>query len=373
VKGVGVHDHVFHRADQRGTEAGDERRSDAAPPRPRAQTPVPSERGPATGPGIAFPDAGRITAATTGRPTTRRASYAVSTRIRRASPAADAPPGHEKTSWADPAALSAEMAARRRPVPEPEVGRTVRLPDIVVESAGVETDSVNGQLQYQGTTARHGPEPATDFGDTQPGSYVLTGITVTKNEGSYDVSATLQHHVTFQVRDEVGPGTAREKNIESENDPRITARNYEAIAADLTPRMNDLGGRPPRLAYWSRGLTIIHEQFHADDNVGLSRTGVGDAQGWLNQQQTDSAEGVQHLLEQAVVQVKKTRDDGMKMPGREERAYGDGAPLYLALVNRIRSKFSKGEGGARADSVKPDPNKQGTSGSKPKRDLRSSG
>ncbi len=283
-------------------------------------------------------------------------------------------PGHEKTDADDPAVVAAALAARRGgPIPEPGLGATVRLPDIVVESTAVETDSVRGQILYQGATAQHGPEPATDFGDTQPGNYVLTGITVTKTEGSYDVSATLQHHVTFQVRDEVGPGTAREKNIESENDPRITARNYEAIAADLTPRMNDLGGRPPRLAYWSRGLTIIHEQFHADDTVGLSRTGVGDAQSWLNQQQTDSADGVQHLLEQAVLQVKKARDDGMKMPGREERAYGDGAPLYLALVNRIRTKFSRAEGGARADSVKPDPNKQGTSGSKPKRDLRSSG
>jgi hypothetical protein len=294
----------------------------------------------------------------------------MSTRIR-AKPAADAPAGHEKSSWTDPTALRAAMAARRRPVPEPEVGGTVRLPDIVVESDAVETDSVKGTIDYQGTTAQEGPEPEHDFGDTKPGNYVLENITVTKAEASYDVKARLKHHVTFQVRDEIGPGDSRQKDISSANDPKITEKNYEAVAADLTPRTDDLGGRPPRRAYWSRALTIIHEQFHADDTVRLSQTGVNEAQGWLNQQQADSAEGIQQLLEQAVVHVKKTRDDGMAMPGREVRAYGDGARLYLNLVNQIRTKFRGSDRGGRGDSARQDPNQK--SGSKPTRNLRSSG
>jgi hypothetical protein len=324
-----------------------------------------------------FGDTGRVRPITTTatRSTSRRSAYGLTSRIRRASPFADAVPGNEKTSWTDPDSLAAELSVRTAgsAIPEPRVGETVRLPDIVVEPGepSLETDAVGGAITYNGTTAQSGPEPTNDFGDTQPGRYVLTNVAVTKGESAWDVRATLQHDVTFQVRNEVGPTDARQKDISTATDPRITGKNYAAIAADLTPNRKDLGGRPPRLVYWSRALTIVHEQFHADDTVRLSRNGTESAQKWLGQQQADSAAAVEKLLEQAVATVKATRDEGMKMPGREERAYGDGIPLYEKLVSEIKAKFERGKGGSRANFAKFDPSQQGTATSN-KRDLRKS-
>lgn len=58
------------------------------------------------------------------------------------------------------------------------------------------------------------------------------------------------------------------------------------------------------------------------------------------------------------------------MPGRELRAYGDGVAQYEALVDRIRAKFERGKRVSGIDSTKF--GAEGPSGSKPKRDLRTS-
>jgi hypothetical protein len=315
---------------------------------------------------------GRRTAAVDGaRPAAgagsiSRFSAPIRTRIRRRPPMADAPPGGETTSTTDPSLVTTGPAPA-----EPELGQTVRLPDIVLDGgdADIETDAIKGAIAYQGRAFQAGKEPENDFGDTKPGNYELTDIAITKGAEAYDVSANLKHDVTFQVRDEVGPGATRAKDITGPDDPKITPQNWRRVVADLTPNKSDYNGRPPRLGFWSRDITIVHERFHADEAVALSSAGTTQATNDLNQRQAASVEGVQQALEALVVDVKTARDDGMKMPGRENRAYGDGAHLYDALTTGIAKRFANTEKETRSGATKSD-----SKGGKepPKRNLRNS-
>ena len=96
----------------------------------------------------------------------------------------------------------------------------------------------------------------------------------------------------------------------------------------------------------------MHERFHADETVALSTAGTTQATSRLNQRQAASVEGVQQALEDLVVDVKTARDDGMKMPGREDRAYGDGAHLYEALTTGIAKRFANTEKETRSGATK---------------------
>jgi hypothetical protein len=123
---------------------------------------------------------------------------------------------------------------------------------------------------------------------------------------------------------------------------QITSTNYTSAASDLTPNMSDLKGRPPRNSLWASDLTIIHEQFHVSERKTHGGRGVTNAQAWLNTQTASSAADVQNLLTQVPGKVIATSQAAMTMPGKEERAYIAGAPLYSARAVAIKAKGDAG-------------------------------
>jgi len=244
----------------------------------------------------------------------------------------DAMPGNEQTSIIDLASLlSQTKAAPVESISEPQEGRPVRLPDIVFDQGTVETDAIASTLTYAPTVTQSGPAPA-PFGETLPYTFIMSGINVTLAPGTFNVTATIDNPITFQV------ASGGKIDISSETDPDITQANYPTVASDLTPNMSDLNGRPPRTQFWAQDLCIRHERFHATDGIGHAGSGVTLAQNWLNTQTASSVADVNTLLGQAPARVIAARSAAMAYPGRENRAYGDGAPAYLARATAIKTK-----------------------------------
>jgi hypothetical protein len=247
----------------------------------------------------------------------------------------DAMPGNEEISTIDNDSLLAQTSVPPLvgSIPEPQEGETALLSDIVVAASAAitETDGIASTLGYNPTITQSGPPPS-PFGETLPYTFTMSGITVTSTPGTYDVKATIDNPITFQV------SSGGKTNISSDTDPNITQANYTTAVSDLTPDMSDLNGRPPRTQFWAEDLCIRHERFHATEGAGHSRSGVTLAQNWLNLQAAASVAEVHTLLAQVPARVIATRSAAMTYPGREERAYGDGAPLYLARANAIKTK-----------------------------------
>ncbi len=148
----------------------------------------------------------------------------------------------------------------------------------------------------------------------------------------------MENPITFNV---AGGGKT---NISSENDAALTHANFPTAASDLTPNMGDLGGRPPRTTFWAQDLTVVHEQFHVGERQRFARTGVASAQTWLSGQTAADVAGVNALLAQVPGRV-ITSSQALMNPGKEERAYGAGAPAYLARANAITAKGARGAAG----------------------------
>jgi hypothetical protein len=79
------------------------------------------------------------------------------------------------------------------------------------------------------------------------------------------------------------------------------------------------------------------------------------AQAWLNSQTAGSVAAVNALLGQVPGRVADVRRAAMTYPGREERAYADGAPLYLARANAVKKK---GDANGYAAATNPSPAKK---------------
>ena len=105
--------------------------------------------------------------------------------------------------------------------------------------------------------------------------------------------------------------------------------------SDLTPDMGDLNGRPPRTQFWAKDLTETHEQFHANDRKTRAPAALRVASNWLGTQQAATAADVGTLLGQVPGRMVADVSAGMTMPGKEERAYGDGAGAYSRRANAI--------------------------------------
>jgi hypothetical protein len=254
----------------------------------------------------------------------------------------DAPAGHEQTSSiAFETLLGQTRQAPVGAVREPRGGETVRLPDITMapSEALEQTDAIASTLTYNSSVTKSGAAPD-GFGVTLPYTHAISGINVTAAAGSFNVTATVDNPITFQVRSSTGPDG--QVDIASETDSDITAGNYATVVADLTPDMSDLNGRPPRTQFWAEDICTRHERFHADEDVVHGRAGVAAAQTWLNGQTAGSVADVNTLLGQVPARVAATVSTAMAYPGREERSYGNGAPLYRARVNAIRGRGSGG-------------------------------
>lgn len=225
-------------------------------------------------------------------------------------------------------------------IPEPAEGQTVRLPDIRSGSGASETDAVASTLTYNPTVTQAAGEPADSFGETSPYDFSMSGITVTVSASAFTVVATVDNPITFQVRTTTGP--AGQVDIDSDADADIDLGNYGTVVSDLTPDMTDLKGRPPRTEYFAKDITVVHERFHATDGQAHAQTGVTLAQAWLNGQTAANVAAVNALVGQVPARVIATRRAAMTYPGREERAYTDGAPLYTARATAIQTKGAAG-------------------------------
>jgi hypothetical protein len=204
-------------------------------------------------------------------------------------------------------------------------------------------DSVSATLGYASTTARGGATPS-GFGVCRA-SASLTGVTITPGSGTYTVAGTYELEIRWQVRSGVGP--SREVDIASDADPDIRACNYQLVAKDLTPNMGDLGGRPPRDHFWAEDLTGRHERVHATDYGTYGPDARTAAQNWLRAQTAASRAEIQNtLLIGALRESMRALKALMETaPGAEPRAYGDGAPIYLARATAIRTKGDAGDYG----------------------------
>lgn len=250
----------------------------------------------------------------------------------------DAAPGGESAEPELAEVEPPELAAVR----EPEEGGTVRIPNIDPKLPPAPfADAIASTMAFNPTVtqAAGNPAKAGDFGVTDASNFALSGITVTPSSGTFQVQARVDNPITYQVR--TGGGPTGQTDIPSDSARAITKANYPDVAGDLTPDMSDLGGRPPRTDFYARDLTIVHERFHATDSQRFSKAAVTLEQNRLNAVTAASVADVQSLLNPVPGRVRTAMFAGMPYPAREERAYGDGAPLYTARADAIMDKGSK--------------------------------
>jgi hypothetical protein len=257
-------------------------------------------------------------------------------------PFQDAPPGRENDP--DPFQyLSAQPDPKGGDIAEPEEGQKVALPDITFSNVAEIplTDAIVSILGPINTITNSGSPSAGDFGTTVPSMPTMSNITVTSASSVFIVSATVNYSVRFAFLTGTGPGG--EKDVTSDTSPLIKASNYTTVASDLTPNMGDLGGRPPRTQFFASDLTAKHERFHADDSATRMTLAVTLQMAWLNGQTAASVADVNTLLGQVPGRAFSAMMAGMAAPGREIRAYGDGAPSYTARANSISTKGAAGQ------------------------------
>jgi LysM repeat protein len=180
------------------------------------------------------------------------------------------------------------------------------------------------------------------------------------NSGVYTVKGDFDYRIRWSVRGSTGPNS--QKDVSSDTDSDIKAHNYQFVAKDLTPNMGDLNGRPPRRGYWSKDITTTHEIYHANDRSTFGRDGATAAQAWLNTQRSTSASNVRGtLLPQALTEGMRAVNTRMNAaPGKEQRAYGDGAGAYLARATSIKTKGDAGDYGKISARVMVHPKGGGT-------------
>lgn len=224
-----------------------------------------------------------------------------------------------------------------------------------VEPMMAEADKVAGQLGYTTSVSQEQGDPTdpTEFGFTW-GYHIKVAdggkIHYDKPSSTWQVSVTYDNPVKFRVYTSAGP--RGQIDIESPNDAQINKGNFPQVAADLTPGAD---GRPPRSHFWSRDLTISHEQFHVVDGQGLCRQAVTSEQAQLNQQQANSMDEVKALLNPIPGRIIKAREAGMKNGG-EDRAYAAGKAAYQTRADTIRAngkanKYAMADGGEPGNAV----------------------
>lgn len=233
--------------------------------------------------------------------------------------------------------VDAVLAAQVVVPAEVEVGRTVRLPDLVVpgDLLPPEQDTIGAAITYAPTVTRSGT--VSPFGSTRWSTFTVTGTTVTPSAGAYGVAFTLTNPITYNV------ASGGQDDIPSATAAPITHANFAAVADDLTPDMSDLGGRPPRDHFWAEDLTLRHENFHATERRSFATTGTQVAQAWLASQTATSIVDVVRLIAQVPGRVVASSQAAAgDVPTKEARAYGDGAALYRGRADAIRARGASG-------------------------------
>jgi hypothetical protein len=241
--------------------------------------------------------------------------------------------------------------------PQRKDGQPIPIPNWLLPSiSGEQTDSITSHLNYTSSINNTGPLP-TDFGLTKydfvpdnfkytyhratPGTPAGPGSAGTPpTPANYEVSGDIRGVITYQVN------SMGRTNIASDSDPAITQRNYPTIVADLTPPSAHvvrkgrrfMKNQPFRDHFWARDLTIRHEVVHANEDDSFGGQGVQAAQTWLDAQTANSEQQLFALLPEIIRIIGRTVTAGRAVPADEQRAYDDGAPLYLARVQAIKRK-----------------------------------
>src|SRR4030095_1235966 len=113
--------------------------------------------------------------------------------------------------------------------------------------------------------------------------------------------------------------------------------------------------QPFRDHFYARDLTVRHEIFHCREDVRFCGQGVQAAQSWLNRQTANSERKRLGFLPGIITRIGNAVTAGRAVPADEQRAYDDGAPLYLARAQAIKRK-----GDAKGYAPRPAPAPQPT-------------
>lgn len=221
-------------------------------------------------------------------------------------------------------------------VPAPTEDETDALPF----GGGGATQRIQSTLGFTSSRADEPVNPpGGEYGTTTFKALPLKDVEVRTGKRGFTVKATEELEIKVQVCP--GNGPHHEINIADDADPAISSGNYLKVAADLTPDPKD--HVPPRNHYWARDLVFKHEHFHADEDVHYGAEGRKLAQAWLNKQKVSGAGDVDTLLDQVPAYVEGHIQTKMAPPGREQRAYANGAPDYQARADAIKAKGDSGK------------------------------
>jgi|GEM_PF-1551101 len=246
-----------------------------------------------------------------------------------------------------PAAASAETQEPRTPAAtpqgearEPGEGETRQFSNIPPVAAGESQDTIAGNLTYTSPINKViAPQSPGQFGKTSP-VIAVNRSTATQENNVIKVELVVDNNISFWVD---GGGRT---DIASDTDPDITQANYPTVVSDLTPSpaavknaTTDLyKNQPPRTKFWAEDLTIKHERCHANEDVTFGSQGAVIARDWLNTQTARKLEDLDPMIHNVAVKVAAKIDQEMALPGSENRAYDDGAPLYTARAQAVKTK-----------------------------------
>ncbi|WP_449433111.1 hypothetical protein [Pseudomonas putida] len=201
-----------------------------------------------------------------------------------------------------------------------------------------DSDSVGATLVYNPSIANDDiPPKDSEFGATRT-TPQTSDIVVTRDAaaGVFNVTGTVVNTVKWSVHN------CGRTDIPNENAPAITSANYSKVASDLTPNMAKSNGRPPREQFWAQDLTERHERFHANERANTyGRPAFEFAKNWLTAQTATDEAGVDRLVNQIPNKMHESYHASF-VPGKERRAYGDGAPLYKARADAINATGIRG-------------------------------
>lgn len=244
---------------------------------------------------------------------------------------------------------AAPQAAPPGPEPQPQVPQQgpeeagtplfiAQLPGPAAEDSG-EADSIASALSINHDIARGLTVPNSDFGLTSSTLRRFRDVKITPGKGSFAVSAIADYKIRWDTW--AGDGPSGQKNITSDADANITKDNYSNVTDDLRPNARN---RPRRRDFWAKDLTENHELFHVGERKSFSTTGMANAQTNLNGRTASKAEDIVPMLQEVwQTEVSEFIATNMANPGKEDRAYADGAASYKARADAIKANGDAGK------------------------------
>lgn len=214
-----------------------------------------------------------------------------------------------------------------------------------------ESDAIGPTLAYTPTISNTGSPGAGEFGVTST-RIAISGITAAAEPAtsSFRVAGDVTSTITWSVQ------ALGRTDIASETAPAITHVNFPTVASDLTPDMGSDGGRPPRTSFWAKDLTARHERFHATERATtFGRPAFDFAVAWLRGETAADAAAATALTRRVPGKMHESYGASYS-PGKETRAYGDGAASYRARATAVSAKGGRHEyPGAPAPAPAPAP------------------